>query len=104
MSLWNAHLKTVLSDMKSVSESVLKFLDGVNTVRQMMRRWCQRLAIAVCSPHDLRRTFGTRCAEAEIYPKHLQSIMGHKNIEITMRFYVHLSQQSLLDALQGVTL
>jgi integrase len=76
----------------------------VNTPTVILARSCKRLAIPRVTPHALRRTFGTRCAQATMYPKHLQQIMGHASIEITMRFYVHLEQRSLADALQGVTL
>jgi len=51
------------------------------------------------TPHDFRRTFGTRAAEAGMWPKHLQMILGHENINMTMRHYVSLEQASLLDAL-----
>lgn len=74
------------------------------TVTGMFTRWCRRLKLPVVTPHAFRRTFGTRCALAGMYPRHLQLIMGHTSIEITMKFYVHLEQQSLLDALKGVTL
>lgn len=56
------------------------------------------------TPHDLRRTFGTRCAEAGMYPAVLQKIMGHTSIDMTMRYYVHLEQASLITAMQEVTL
>src|SRR5262245_40613481 len=38
--------------------------------------------------HDLRRTFGTRCAEAGVPMKTLQLWMGHSDIRITAEFYV----------------
>ena len=43
------------------------------------------------SPHALRRTFCTRCFEAGINPKVVQSVMGHSNISITMNWYAHAS-------------
>jgi len=68
-------------------------------------RACQALDIdPAISVHDLRRTFGTRCAVQGMYPKHLQDIMGHKNIEITMTYYVHLNQVDLHAAMEKVIL
>jgi integrase len=49
--------------------------------------------------HDLRRTFGTRCAEAGMPMVYLQEIMGHKDIKTTRDFYVHLSEASVKDSL-----
>lgn len=49
--------------------------------------------------HDMRRTFGTRCAEAGMDMVFLQQIMGHEDIATTRDFYVHLSENSLKDSL-----
>ncbi len=50
---------------------------------------CDRAKIKRFSMHILRHTFATRCIEAGIKPKTLQSILGHSNIGITMNLYVH---------------
>jgi integrase len=89
---------------RSGDERVPYFTCSTNTVTKLLSRWCEKLRISTVSPHALRRTFGTRCAEAGMYPKHLQQIMGHASIEITMKFYVHLEKASLVSALKGVTL
>jgi integrase len=52
--------------------------------------------------HDLRRTFGTRCAEAGIPPVHLKDIMGHSDLKTTMSFYVHVGDDSLRETLLGL--
>lgn len=39
--------------------------------------------------HDLRRTFGSRCAATGVSMKKLQEWMGHSDISITAKFYVH---------------
>lgn len=36
----------------------------------------------------LRGTFATRCAEAKIAPVVLKQILGHKDISVTMKYYV----------------
>jgi len=43
--------------------------------------------------HDLRRTFGTRCARAGMPLPQLSAIMGHSNTQVTSQFYVHLNKR-----------
>jgi integrase len=71
-----------------------------NALHQAMTRACADLHIVpTITVHDLRRTFGTRCARAGMHPPHLQRIMGHTDIRITMKYYVHLDEVDLRDAL-----
>jgi len=42
--------------------------------------------------HSLRHTHATMLAEHNVPPKYLQDRLGHKNLEITMRFYLHLTE------------
>ena len=44
------------------------------------------------SPHILRHTFCTRCAESGMDVKVLQTIMGHSNIAVTMDVYNHVDE------------
>jgi len=67
------------------------------TSRMALRAWADAAEKAEVSPftsHDLRRTFGTRCAEANVPMKKLQLWMGHSDIRVTAQFYVHLSTDS----------
>ncbi len=41
------------------------------------------------TPHTLRHTFCTNCANAGMNPKALQYIMGHANITMTLNYYAH---------------
>ena len=45
------------------------------------------------SMHALRHTFATRCIEAGMKPKTLQTILRHPNIGITMNLYVHTTEE-----------
>jgi integrase len=49
------------------------------------------------SAHDLRRSFGFRWAR-RVMPPILQSLMRHKDIQTTMRFYVTQVEQQAADA------
>lgn len=50
--------------------------------------------------HDLRRTFGERWAK-RVMPAVLQKIMRHSKIETTLRYYVQLDVESVMDAMYG---
>ena len=43
--------------------------------------------------HSLRHTHATLLAESDVPPKYLQSRMGHSNLEVTMKFYLHLTDE-----------
>lgn len=53
---------------------------------------CDKANIPRFSMHVLRHTFATRCIEAGMKPKTLQTILGHSNISITMNLYVHTTE------------
>lgn len=53
---------------------------------------CDKMHISRFSMHVLRHTFATRCIEAGMKPKTLQTILGHANIGITMNLYVHTTE------------
>lgn len=44
------------------------------------------------SPHCLRHTFATRCFEAGLPPKTVQTIMGHSSTAMTMDLYTHTTE------------
>lgn len=54
--------------------------------------------------HDLRRTFGTRCAESGMPLSHLQKIMGHSSPAVTSNYYIHLGERNVVDSLLNLQL
>jgi integrase/recombinase XerD len=73
--------------------------------KQQLRRWCERLGITpAISAHALRRTFATRCAMAGLPLPHLQKLLGHASPQLTMRYYVHLEEQTVAAALNALEL
>lgn len=65
--------------------------------RTVLRAWhvaADSAKIERFTSHDLRRTYGTRCAEAGVPMKRLQLWMGHSDIGITAQFYVHLDREN----------
>lgn len=45
------------------------------------------------SPHIMRHTFASRCAESGMEPKVVQEILGHTSVQTTLNVYTHLTQQ-----------
>ena len=64
-----------------------------STYDTMLRKLCEKNGLPNFSMHVLRHTFATRCIEAGMKPKTLQTILGHSNISITMNRYVHTTEE-----------
>lgn len=60
-----------------------------------LSRICNRNELPRFSMHVLRHTFATRCIEAGMKPKTLQTILGHSDIYITMNRYVHITEDEM---------
>jgi len=59
-----------------------------------LRKACQRAGIQAITCHTLRHTFASHLAMAGASLKAIQELLGHANIEMTMR-YAHLAPSSL---------
>lgn len=63
---------------------------------------CKKNGISPISMHSLRHTFATRCIEAGMKPKTLQSILGHSNISMTMNRYVHTTDDEKIREMERI--
>ena len=63
---------------------------------------CKLNGIRVISMHILRHTFATRCIEAGMNPKALQSIMGHETISTTLDLYVKVNNEYKIEEVSKV--
>ena len=64
-----------------VCDAIKRIVDEINTMRDVMEE------IEMFSCHCFRHTFATRCFEAGIKPKTVQSYLGHATIKMTMDLY-----------------
>lgn len=49
-------------------------------------------ALEIFSGHTFRHTFATRCFEAGVQPKVVQSYLGHASLKMTMDLYTHVTE------------
>ena len=74
---------------------------GPNQTTMLFRRAVKRAAIEDFRLHDLRHTFASYQAMSGVAARGLQSLLGHKDPRMTMR-YSHLSETYLRAAVNGV--
>ena len=61
---------------------------------------CDEAGIKRFCMHALRHTYATRAIESGMQPKVLQKLLGHASIKTTMDRYVHVTEDSLLNAVR----
>ena len=61
---------------------------------------CDEAGIKRFCMHALRHTYATRAIERGVQPKVLQKLLGHGSIKTTMDKYVHVTDDSMLRAVQ----
>ena len=61
---------------------------------------CDEAGIKRFCMHALRHTYATRAIERGVQPKVLQQLLGHASIKTTMDRYVHVTDESLVNAVR----
>lgn len=61
---------------------------------------CDEAGIKRFCMHALRHTYATRAIERGMQPKVLQKLLGHASIKTTMDRYVHVTDESMVKAVQ----
>lgn len=75
-----------------------------DTYDASIKRICTKAGIECngFSMHTLRHTFATRCIEAGMKPKTLQTLLGHAGISTTMNLYVHTTDDEKINEIEKV--
>lgn len=82
-----------------VSDAINKIVNEINLTRDVTEE------IETFSCHCFRHTFATRCFEAGIQPKTVQSYLGHATLQMTMDLYTSVLQEhraSEMDKLDNI--
>ena len=81
---------------QTVTDAMDKLVREINETRddaeQMLR----------ITPHCFRHTFATRCFEAGIPPKTVQTLLGHASLDMTMNLYTHVMDDKKDEALEAL--
>ena len=76
----------------------------VSSVERNLKRYCQTAGVHnpdKTRPHALRRTFACRLLEDGVDIKMVAELMGHRNIEVTHKFYAQYSSAAKRDIMRG---
>lgn len=99
--------KTLVETLKSIPRTLASpFVFTMRKDEQYERfnstSWRKAVRLAGIAPirwHDLRHTFGSRLAQAGVSLTTIKELMGHKTIQVTMR-YAHLSPSNMHEAVK----
>lgn len=74
-------------------KEIKKVVKEINLQESIQAVWEQREPVAFedMYPHAIRHTFCSRCFEADMQPKVVQSIMGHQHYSTTIDIYTHVT-------------
>ena len=62
-------------------DAIKRIIEEINLCRDELEQF------EIFSPHCFRHTFATRCFEAGIQPKTVQTYLGHATLQMTMDLY-----------------
>ncbi len=88
-------LMALLRSLRGSAAEDAYFLTGTarpldpRSMQYRFQKFLQRNNLPVLNFHILRHTFATRCVENGMDAKCLSELLGHANVETTLRLYVH---------------
>lgn len=76
-----------------------------SSVEKMLKKYCLMAGITdpdKARPHALRRTFACRLLEDGVDIKMVAELMGHKNIEVTHKFYAQYNSKARREVMRNI--
>lgn len=107
----NAIYSYLFKDKENVRDAGPLFLGRTGkalttaAVEKMLKNYCRAVGIThpdKTRPHALRRTFACRLLEDGVDIKMVAELMGHKNIEVTHKYYAQYSSQKRREVMQNL--
>ena len=80
---------------------------SVSSVEKMLKKYCKTVGIDdpdKSRPHALRRTFACRLLEDGVDIKMVAELMGHKNIDVTHRFYAQYNDRAIKEIMRNLSI
>jgi integrase len=71
---------------------------AITRIGRTVSKAAEAAGIEHCSPHDLRRTAGSRMLQRGVKIAVVSRVLGHKSIRTTERVYAFLGVEDLRDA------
>ena len=71
-------------------------------IRRAIERACDRIGVDYHKFHAFRHTFGTNLSRAGIQLEETSKLMGHADVTTTAKYYVDVSAQRKLDAVEKI--
>lgn len=109
-------LKKIVSNRRPKTQNDYLFVTKFNTplnsviysdaIRSVVRRINETRSLDnqldFFSGHTFRHTFATRCFEAGIQPKVVQSYLGHATLKMTMDLYTHVTEDKAANDIERI--
>ena len=96
--------------LENVKDTKALFLNRLGTrlsaqgVEKTLKKYCAVVGITdpdKCKPHALRRTFACNMIADGVDIKMVAELMGHKNIEVTHKYYTQYAVQKRREVMRG---
>lgn len=108
LEAWNRQLEEneILEGVTRIGVPVFRALRGgllkSANVNADIAKICDKAGIERIAAHAFRDLFATRCAEAKMPPETLKEIMGHTDIKMTYKYYIHVMDEQKQEQLKAV--
>lgn len=93
-------VKDIFQKYKDISGRV--FNVSLKSLEENFQDICNKAGLSGFKLYSLRHTFITRCAEKNVHPKIVQKWAGHKSLNMTLKFYTHISQEWEIEQIKKI--